>query len=497
MKKILVLAMVSLLIFFPTISRSQSVKPITGSFINLTYQDVRNKYMNPQYFDNTDPQMWRAKVRELHAMGMEYLVFLAVANDEKSFYPSKLMPWAYPKEKQSPVDAIMDEAARLNMKVFMSIGWAKDQDDDIRDAKIRNRQLAMMKELVTLYGKHKALYGWYLPVEDCICPVFAEHAVQAVNELTKEARSLTPGKKILISPYGLSQSDFNRADYEQQLAKLKVDIIAYQDEVGCVREPFPIVNLKKNWKKLRDIHNRLHIELWANVESFTWEKAPNDRTSALIPAAFPRLLSQMAAASEAPVDRIISFSVCGIIDDPRSSYQLGQPVWSHQVYNEYMAWKAGSEYTSLMESSFTKKLNNSAGSHMIEESQKALLDGVTAEENAADAAWVKFGKGYHEVLIDMEKNTTVRKILLRMLNDHEGNIGLPLKVYLFASSDAKNYHLISIKDTPVFPNNNLDVWIDTICFDLSDINTRYLKVAFDAPQAVYMDEIYVNPIKKN
>ena len=84
-----------------------------------------------------------------------------------------------------------------------------------------------------------------------------------------------------------------------------------------------------------------------------------------------------------------------------------------------------------------------------------------------------------------------------MLNDHEGNIGLPLKVYLFASSDAKNYHLISIKDTPVFPNNNLDVWIDTICFDLSDVNTRYLKVAFDAPQAVYMDEIYVNPIKKN
>lgn len=497
MKKSLVLALASLLVLFPTICLGQLVKPITGTFINLVYQDVRNKYMNPQYFDNTDPQMWKAKVRELHDMGMEYLVFLAVANDEKSFYPSKLMPWAYPKEQQSPVDAIMDEAARLNMKVFMSIGWAKDQDDNIRDPKIRNRQLAMMKELSQLYGKHKALYGWYLPVEDCICPIFAEHAVQAVNELTEKARSLTPGKKILISPYGLSQSDFTRSDYEQQLAKLKVDIIAYQDEIGCVREAYPIVNLKKNWKKLRDIHNRLHVELWANIESFTWEKAPNDRTSALIPAAFPRLLSQMVAASEAPVDRIISFSICGILDDPHSAYQLGQPVWSNKAYSDYMSWKKRSEFTSLLEASFTKRLVNTAKNTMIEGSQKALLDGITAEENIADPAWTKFSIGYHEVIVDMKQTTTIRKILVRMLNDHEGNIGLPSKIYLFASSDAKNYHLLSIKDTPYFPNNNHDAWIDGVSFDLSNVNTRYLKVAFNAQQPVYMDEIFVNPVEKN
>ena len=30
-----------------------SVKPITGTWINLAYQDVRNKYTNPRYFDNT------------------------------------------------------------------------------------------------------------------------------------------------------------------------------------------------------------------------------------------------------------------------------------------------------------------------------------------------------------------------------------------------------------------------------------------------------------
>ena len=118
----------------------------------------------------------------------------------------------------------------------------------------------------------------------------------------------------------------------------------------------------------------------------TWEKAPNDRTSALIPAAFTRLLSQMAAASEAPVDRIISFSICGILDDPHSAYQLGQPIWSNKVYSDYMSWKRKNENFSLLEASFTKSLTNLAKSTMIEDSQKALLDGVTAEENIADAA---------------------------------------------------------------------------------------------------------------
>ena len=39
------------------------VKPITGTWINLAYKDVRNKYTNPQSFDNTDPELWKAKVR--------------------------------------------------------------------------------------------------------------------------------------------------------------------------------------------------------------------------------------------------------------------------------------------------------------------------------------------------------------------------------------------------------------------------------------------------
>lgn len=479
------------------VQSTSMVQPITGTWINLAYKDVRNKYTNPQNFDNNDPQLWAAKVREMSAMGIEYLVFMEVANEGKAYYPSKIMPWLYDKSKQSPVDAILDEAAKHGMKVFMSTGWAKDQDDNLLDPAIKERQLQIMEELASIYKNHKAFYGWYLPVEDCLCPIFAEHAVQSVNTLTEKAHKLTPGKKTLISPYGIGLSDFDNPEYEKQMAKLKVDIIAYQDEVGCVREKFTLPRLKKNWKRMRDIHNRLNIEMWANCETFTWEEGTNDRQSALIPAAYARLLSQQAAASAAGVDKIISFMFGGIIEDPKSQFQLGQPTWSNNLYTNYMAWKNGDAFWKMFEATLLEKLSNAANTSMISDANmKALADGNVAEENADDSRWVKFEKGHHEVVIDLQKNTSLQNLMVRTLNYNREQIVGPRKVYVYTSTDGKVYDLASIKDSPYFPNNKHDAWVDGILFEKLNKTARYVKVAFDADGKVYMDEIFVNPVVK-
>ena len=95
------------------------------------------------------------------------------------------------------------------------------------------------------------------------------------------------------------------------------------------------------------------------------EEGTNDRQSALIPAAYSRLLSQQVAASVAGVDKIISFMFGGIIEDPKSAYQLGQPVWSNNLYNNYMAWKEGDSFWKLFEAALLDKLVNSAKSEMI------------------------------------------------------------------------------------------------------------------------------------
>lgn len=38
-----------------------------------------------------------------------------------------------------------------------------------------------------------------------------------------------------------------------------MDIIAYQDEVGCVREPMPMQRMKENFKLLNTIHKEAGI----------------------------------------------------------------------------------------------------------------------------------------------------------------------------------------------------------------------------------------------
>ncbi len=448
------------------------VLPVTGTFINLPYQDVRNLYTNPPQLDNTDPDMWAAKVAELKKMGMEYIVFMSVANDEKAFYPSKLMGWQYPKWRKSPVDAIMDAAAEHGMKVFMSTGWAKDQDDNLRNPKTKARQMEMMAELSEIYGDHPAMYGWYLPVEDCLGPVLTDYAVEAVNALTDKARELTPGKKIMISPYGIFISFFDNPKYAQQIERLKVDIIAYQDEVGCVREAYPLTRLRENWKKLREIHDRTEIEMWANCESFAWEKGTNDRSSALIPAPFSRFLSQQIAATAGGAEKIISFIFCGLVEDPESPYQLGQPIWSNRAYEDYMAWLGGDHYWKTVEASLLGQF------------------GPAATEDFRDSRWEQYDKGLHEIVVPVEGGRA-DQVLVRMLNCHKDGIVPPVKLYLFSSRDGEEWSLEGIQNSPGYQNTNHDAFIDYVLFEGLDLKASHLKLTFTVEQKAAFDKIVV------
>lgn len=478
------------------------VLPVTGTFINLAYQDVRNKYTNPPYLDNTDPSMWAAKIAEMKGMGMEYLVFMAVANEGKSYYPSEIMQWQYPTWRKSPVDAIMDAAAEHGMKVFMSTGWAVDQDDNLRDPKIKGRQMEMMAELAGIYGSHPAFYGWYLPVEDCLGPVLTDYAVEAVNALTARARELTPQAKILISPYGIFNSEFDDPRYEEQISRLKVDIIAYQDEVGCVREPYPLPRLRENWKKLRAIHDRNGIEMWANCESFAWEKGTNDRSSALIPAPYGRFLSQQLAASSAGVDRIISFMMCGIFEDPSSPYQLGQPHWSGVAYQDYMAWKSGDSFWKMHEAATAGRLKSSVewmawNPVDLGQGRSVIIrDGKVAEEDPADRRWARYPAGVNGIVIDLMIPTKVNSVMVRMLNSAKDGIVPPAKLHLSASPDGQQWNLVQIKDSPVFPNTRHDAFTDCVLFDgfPEGFSPTSLRLEFVSEQMVCIDEIFVNPV---
>ncbi len=495
----------ALMLAVTSLIQAQNItKPVRGTFINFTYQDERNKYMNPEGIDAKSPELWRLKIKELSEMGIEYVVLMFVANNAKSFYPSDFMPPAWSAGKESPVDAVMNAADEHNIKVFMSTGWAKDQDDNPRIPETRAIQVKIMHETAKLYSKHKSFYGWYLPCEDVVGPYLSQKAVDAVNSLTSEAKSLIPKAKVLISPYGLRLSKFDDGIFAAQIAKLNVDIIAYQDEIGCVVEPMPLPHMKDNFIHLREVHNKTKIELWSNNESFTWEKGLNVRPSALIPAPFPRFLSQLVGVSKAGVDEVISFAVCGILDKPDSKIPIGQPFFAAQAYQDYMDWKEGKGRWPLLAASFSGNLKHDAISKSLIFSYPPsstysggnLTDGKFGVEDYTDKNWLGFEKKDIVATIDMGTEQPVKSLAARFLTYKLKNIFLPTSVEFSVSEDGKNFKTLKTVIMDQYLNDRYDCWIDMATADHLNENARFVRVyAINGiGQWIFADEILVNAV---
>jgi len=479
------------------------IKSVHGTFINFTYQDERNKYMNPEGIDCTSPELWRLKIKELSEMGIEYVILMYVANEGKSFYPSKFMEAAYTAGNESPVEAVMNSADECNIKVFMSTGWAHDQDDNPRLPETRAIQLKIMHETAALFSKHKSFYGWYLPCEDVVGPFLSQSAVDAANSLAQEARNLTPKAKVMISPYGLVRAKFDDGKFAEQISRLKVDIVAYQDEIGCVVEPMPLSRMKENFRQLRKVHDHAKIELWANDEAFTWEKGLNTRPSALIPAPLPRFLSQLAGVSKAGVSEVISFAFCGILDKPGSTHPLGQHAGAVKAYQEYIDWKAGKGRWPLLAATFYGNLKHAAISKQVSlvnqpfETYNSgnLTDGKLGVEDINDKNWLGFDKKDMIATIDLGSVVSINKVAARFLTYKLKNIHLPTSVEFAYSDDGKNFRHLKTVTMDQYPNDRYDCWIDMAVADKLNENARFIRVYAinGSNQWIFSDEILVNP----
>lgn len=309
------------------------IKPIKGSWISIWWDDRRHFYWNEACL-NYSAKQWELAVKEVADLGMEYLVLLAIAKDGKAFYNTPLLP----KLKlacEDPIGALLSAADKYGVKFFLSSDWYGTWDYQcLRDpARVRAR-FQMMEEIARQYGRHRSFYGWYWPNEAALGPYFTDDFINYVNACSRQARQLTPSAKTLIAPYGTSRAVCDDR-FARQLERLDVDIIAYQDEVGCLR-----MNAAQSavaFEKLRRAHDRVpHRALWADVETFAWEGPPNKQSSPLIPAPFSRVKEQLAAVSPF-VDTILIYQYQGLMNKPGSQAFAGHPD-STRLYADYRHW---------------------------------------------------------------------------------------------------------------------------------------------------------------
>ncbi len=315
------------------VTASRKVQPIRGSWISVWWDDDRHRYWNEPCLKFTAEQ-WQLAIKNMADLGFEYLVLLAVAKGGKAFYDTPLLP----KLKMTcddPIGAMLTAADKYGIKFFMSSDWYGEWDERaLLDADRVAKRFQMMQELVARYGKHRSFHGWYWPNEACLTPYYTENFMRHVNECSREAHRLTPKAKILIAPYGTNKAVCDDK-YVRQLEQLDVDIIAYQDEVGCLR--MTPEQSAAAYERLRRAHDRVpQRALWADVETFAWEGPPNKQTSRLIPAPFDRVRAQLEAVSP-HVDKILIYQCQGLMNKPGSRAFAGHPD-SGKLYDDYRAW---------------------------------------------------------------------------------------------------------------------------------------------------------------
>ncbi len=317
----------------PLTQRSSPIKPIKGSWISIWWDDRRHFYWN-EACRNFTTEQWQLAVKDVAELGMKYLVLLAIAKGGQAFYDTPLLP-KLPMVCPDPIGALLTAGDRYGVKFFLSSDWYGAWDHHaLRDPDRVAKRFQMMGEIAERYAHHRSFYGWYWPNEAHLSPYFTPDFIAHVNACSAEAHRLTPRAKTLTAPYGTYRAVCDDA-FVKQLEQLDVDIIAYQDEVGCLR--MDAAGSAAAFERLRRAHDRVpQRALWADVEVFAWEGPPNQQTSPLIPAPFARVREQLEAVSPF-VDKILIYQYQGLMNKPGTRAFGGHPD-STALYRDYERW---------------------------------------------------------------------------------------------------------------------------------------------------------------
>jgi hypothetical protein len=230
-----------------------------------------------------------------------------------------------------PLETVLAAADKHDLLFFVAndfFGNWRSSTEMMGDDNVHQVRVKAMNELVDKYGHHKSFYGWYYPNETGIHGHYTDLYINYVNRCSQVARKLTPRGKILIAPYGTRHVTFDD-HYVEQLDRLDVDFIAYQDEVGVQKTT--VEELPAIFENLNKVHEKSgRSELWADVEIFAFSGAAYTSTPG--PAPSERVIPQLEAVAPF-VKKILIYQYIGLLNCPGSKSFAGNPETT-QLYQD-------------------------------------------------------------------------------------------------------------------------------------------------------------------
>jgi hypothetical protein len=233
--------------------------PVTGTFLDEITFDIPSQ--------NWGPEEWRADFDAMQVLGIDTVVIVRGGLRRETVFPSKVIGTNPPEDLAK---LFLEEAARRSMSLYFgnydSWDWARTGRWK-EEIEINRR---FMREIWERYGSYRSFAGWYLTHETSHRRF---HFREIYAELSEHAKTLTPDKSVLISPYfpsrkiygdeGLDPGEF-ADNWRQMLGGIStIDYAAFQDGTARLDE------LDAYLSQAKAAMDELGIELWNNVETFS------------------------------------------------------------------------------------------------------------------------------------------------------------------------------------------------------------------------------------
>lgn len=310
------------------------IKPISGSFLEIEHPNRAERVRTHEPLCAFTETMWRAKVRELHELGIDTLVLLSTALRGQAYFPLEGFSCPDHIACQTVIEVLLDEADKTGQSMYIGVGFYGDSDsvNNSTDPAIVATAMTAMETLWGLYGHHPSFVGWYIADEWCLWEHFDERFITYINTVCAKAKALSPTANVIVAPFGTHCMHIDDV-LAEQLERIDAYAIAYQDEIGVKK--MSLDRLAARYEALQTAHAKAgRAKLWVDTEIFTFEG--DVYRSALLPASFERIKAQLEAVSPY-VEKVIAYTCQGMMSKPDSLAPLGGEQ-AERLYREYREW---------------------------------------------------------------------------------------------------------------------------------------------------------------
>jgi len=284
------------------------------------------------YCQNWDYDRWIEEYQMLKKIGINEVILQNIADTKSHYAVYQTKMEGYICNSIDMVETALCAADTLGMNVRIGLGtnddWWSDKiyDQTWLDDESEVNSM-MVKEIITMYGNHKSLDGWYIPYEFHPLTALSLAKQADINRFFKKIAStirLNSTKTIMIAPFYKAQMTWHItlaswSNFVHHILKdTGIDILALQDSVGAGFNT--LEHLDEIYAYTKKATDEIGLILYAVTETF--EVNSND----YLPAQQSRIREQLSIES-AYVRGFVAFSV--------DHYQNGNEPTQVRGYEEY------------------------------------------------------------------------------------------------------------------------------------------------------------------